>query len=107
MIWTNSITGCDLRDAPVQSERDAPAESWINPRDGSLMRLIPAGEFTMGSTPAQTEAARLMDIGGHEFSLLDELPQLRAFVPDYYVSVCAVTNEQFAAFLSEACPTPE
>ena len=48
-----------------------------------------------------------MDIGGHEFTLLDELPQFGAFVPDYYVSVHAVTNEQFAAFLSETRPKPE
>jgi len=107
MIWNNFRTTCDMQAAQAQSERDAPAESWINPRDGSVMRLIPAGEFTVGSTPAQIEAARLMDIGGHEFTLLDELPQFRAFVPDYYVSVHAVTNEQFAAFLSETRPTPE
>ena len=106
MIWNYSMTDCDLREAQAQPEHDAPAESWINPRDGSAMRLIPAGEFTMGSMPPQIEAARLMNIGGHEFSLLDELPQLHAFVPDYYLSVCAVTNEQFAAFLSEARPTP-
>ena len=42
------------------------------------MRLIPAGGFIMGSMPEQIEAARLMDIGGHEFLLLDELPQFRA-----------------------------
>jgi formylglycine-generating enzyme required for sulfatase activity len=71
------------------------------------MRLISAGEFIMGSTQAQIDAARLMDIGGHEFTLLDELPQFRAFVPDFYVSVYAVTNEQFAAFLSETRPTPD
>lgn len=71
------------------------------------MRLIPAGEFTMGSTPEQIAAARLMDIGGHEFLLLDELPQFRAFVPDFYLSECAVTNEQFAAFLNETQPNAE
>jgi formylglycine-generating enzyme required for sulfatase activity len=107
MIWNNFRTGCDLHEAQVQSERDASAESWINPRDGSVMRLIPAGEFIMGSTQAQIEAARHMDISGHEFTLLDELPPFRALVPDYYVSVHAVTNEQFAAFLSETRPTAE
>jgi hypothetical protein len=87
MIWNNSRTGCDLHEAQVQSEHDAPAESWINPRDGSVVRLIPAGEFIMGSTQAQIEAARLMDISGHEFTLLDELPPFRALVPDYYVNL--------------------
>jgi len=107
MIRNDSTTGCALREAQEQPERDVPAESWINPRDGSVMQLIPAGEFIMGSTQAQIEAARLMDIGGHEFTLLDELPRFHAFVPDFYVSVHAVTNEQFAAFLSETRPTPD
>ena len=70
------------------------------------MRLISAGEFIMGSTLDQIEAARLMDIGGHEFLLLDELPQFRAFLPDFYLSECAVTNEQFAKFLNATCPPP-
>jgi hypothetical protein len=46
-----------------EMERDLP-ETWINPRDNSVMRLIPVGEFIMGSTPEQIEAARLMDIYG-------------------------------------------
>ena len=123
--WDDSKTGCTANEPAVWSsavtraqpsrpardgtpnERHAPADYWINPRDGSVMRLISAGEFIMGSTHAQIDAARLMDIGGHEFTLLDELPQFRAFVPDFCISVYAVTNEQFAAFLSENCPTPE
>lgn len=61
----------------------------------------------MGSTPEQIEAARLMDIGGHEFTLLDELPQFRAWLPDFYLSECAVTNEQFVKFLNATRPAPE
>ena len=68
------------------------------------MRLVPAGEFIMGSTPEQIEAARGMDIYGHEFTLLDELPQFRAFLPDFYLSERAITNDQFARFLSETRP---
>ena len=79
----------------------------VNPKDGTVLRLIPAGEFLMGSTPAQIEAARRMDIGGHEFLLLDELPQLRLHVPDFYLGEYTVTNEQFARFLNETQPTPE
>lgn len=79
----------------------------VNPKDGSLLQLIPAGEFIMGSTPEQIEAARLMDIGGHEFTLLDELPQFRAWLPDFYLSEFAVTNEQFAKFLNATRPAPE
>ena len=101
------FTICDLRDlkdtnAPVNRQSQI-----VNSKDGSVMRLIPAGEFIMGSTPDQIEAARLMDIGGHEFLLLDELPQFRAFLPDFYLSECTVTNEQFAKFLNATCPPPE
>ncbi len=80
---------------------------FVNPKDGSVLRLIPAGEFIVGSTPEQIEAARLMDINGHEFTLLDELPQFRASIPAFYMSVYAVTNQQFANFLNETQPSPE
>jgi formylglycine-generating enzyme required for sulfatase activity len=86
---------------------EAPAAAWINPRDGSIMRLVPAGEFVMGSTPEQIDAARVLDIGGHEFTLLDELPQFQAFVPNYYLSQHVVTNQQFAVFLSATRPSPQ
>jgi formylglycine-generating enzyme required for sulfatase activity len=95
---------------PVQRDNNGVCpmpEVLLNSKDGLVMRLIPAGEFIMGSTPEQIEAARLMDIGGHEFLLLDELPQFRAFLPDFYLSECAVTNEQFAKFLNVTCPTSE
>src|SRR6266700_2547043 len=82
-------------------------ETWTNIRDGSLMRLIPVGEFIMGSTPEQTEAAKAMDRAGPQFPLLHETPQFRASVPDFYIGVFAVTNEQFARFLSETGPNAE
>src|SRR6266699_864784 len=82
-------------------------ETWTNPRDGSLMRLIPAGESIMGSTPEQIAAAKAMDKDGPQFPLLHETPQFRAFTDDFYLSVFAVTNGQFARFLSETNPSPE
>jgi formylglycine-generating enzyme required for sulfatase activity len=106
MNWNNSRTGCAVTECHTAAESEQQPEAWINPRDGSVMRLISAGEFIMGSTLDQIEAARLMDIGGHEFLLLDELPQFRAFLPDFYLSECAVTNEQFAKFLNATCPPP-
>jgi formylglycine-generating enzyme required for sulfatase activity len=84
---------------------EMPAETWINEKDGSLMRLIPAGEFIMGSTREQTETAKRMDKAGPQFALLHEMPQFHAKVDNYYLSVFAVTNEQFARFLSEAKPS--
>jgi len=120
MIWYSSRTGCAANEPAVWSsastrtgppeggtpnERRAPADSWINPRDGSVMRLIPAGQFIMGSTQQQIEAASRMDIGGHPDLLVRETPQLSALVPDYYLGVYAVTNAQFAACLSAKRPT--
>ena len=69
------------------------------------MRLIPAGEFIMGSTLDQTEAAKRMDKAGPQFPLLHERPQFRVTTCDFYLGVFAVTNEQFAHFLSETKPS--
>jgi formylglycine-generating enzyme required for sulfatase activity len=79
-------------------------ETWTNPEDGSLMRLIPAGEFIMGSTREQTEAAKAMEKAGPQFPLLHETPRFRVMLDNFYLSVCAVTNQQFARFLSEVKP---
>jgi formylglycine-generating enzyme required for sulfatase activity len=82
-------------------------ESWTNEKDGSLMRLIPGGEFIMGSTREQIEATKAMDKDGPQFPLLHETPQLGAFTNNFYLSVFAVTNEQFARFLSATKPPAE
>jgi len=80
-------------------------ETWTNERDGSLMRLIPPGEFIMGSTHEQTEAAKRMDKAGPQFALLHETPQFRAKLNAFYLAIFEVTNEQFARFLTEMHPS--
>ena len=80
-------------------------ETFINTHDGSTMRLVPAGEFTMGSTGKDIESARMMDKDGQSFAL-HETPQSQIFVPSFYLSVFAVSNEQFARFLCERRPGP-
>jgi formylglycine-generating enzyme required for sulfatase activity len=80
------------------------AESWTNARDSSLMQLIPAGEFTMGSAPEEVEAARKLDAGGVPVALEDEMPQFRVLMPAFYLGVFAVTNKQFVRFLNETRP---
>jgi len=79
-------------------------ETRTNPRDGSLLRLIPAGEFIMGSAPAELDATMHTDRQAGYFK--SEMPQFRAMLPAFYVGVFAVTNEQFARFLNEARPEP-
>lgn len=59
----------------------------------------------MGSTPEQIEAAIAMDKDGPQFPLKHETPRFRAALPDFYIGVYAVTNEQFARFLSDARPS--
>src|SRR5439155_12154224 len=71
------------------------------------MRLIPAGEFIMGSTREQTESAKAVDKAGPQFPLLHETPQFRVGIDNFYLSVFTVTNQQFARFLGETRPSPQ
>lgn len=58
----------------------------------------------MGSTLADIEAAMRMDKDGDQFPLHDETPQFTASTPAFYLGAYAVTNAQFARFLSETHP---
>ena len=96
---------------PGSQQSGSLPETFTTSRDGSIMRLIPAGEFTMGSTQKDLEDARVIDRDGsyfalsHErYALSHETPQFNLFVPAFYIGVFAVTNEQFARFLSESSP---
>jgi sulfatase modifying factor 1 len=93
--------------AHKETEEYRLAESWINSRDGSILKLIPAGEFFMGSTPEEVEAAKEMDPDGRLFALNGEMPQFRAFLPAFYLGVFAVTNAQYARFLNAVRPEPK
>jgi formylglycine-generating enzyme required for sulfatase activity len=73
--------------------------------DGSLMRLIASDEAIFGSSLREIESAIRLDRDGALFSLENETPRFSAFVPSYYFAVYAVTNLQFAAFLSCTLPS--
>ncbi|MGH7997041.1 MAG: formylglycine-generating enzyme family protein [Opitutaceae bacterium] len=90
-----------IEDAPLSPSPPVPPETWTNPRDGSVLRLIPPGEFIMGSTPEQIEAARGLDAAGPLHTLGHEGPQWLPSPPAFYLAVFAVTNAQFARFLNE------
>jgi formylglycine-generating enzyme required for sulfatase activity len=79
---------------------------WVSPRDGTILHLIPDGAFVMGSTAEQIDDARRMDRDGPLFLLGGEAPQFRTDVPAFYLGRFAVTNAQFARFLTAASPTP-
>jgi formylglycine-generating enzyme required for sulfatase activity len=74
-------------------------------RDGSVMRLIACGEAMFGSTSGEIESAVRLDRDGALFSLENETPRFSAVVPAYYFAVYAVTNQQFANFLSSTFPS--
>lgn len=78
----------------------SPPRELFCSRDGSLLKLVPGGEFTMGSTVPQIELARDMDRNGPLFALNNELPQFRVYLSAYYLGIYAVTNAQFARFLT-------
>jgi formylglycine-generating enzyme required for sulfatase activity len=82
-------------------------DTWVNPSDGSVMRLVPAGEFIMGSTPEEIELALAMDSNTSCIGLQHETPQCRPVVPAYYIGLFTVTNSQFVRFLNDARPSRE
>ncbi len=53
------------------------------------MVFVPAGEFTMGSDAS--DVLKMADV--------DEFPQRRVYVDDYYIDIHEVTNAQYKAFL--------
>jgi formylglycine-generating enzyme required for sulfatase activity/metallophosphoesterase superfamily enzyme len=61
----------------------------VNPKDGAPMVLIPAGTFLYGSREDDKKAWS------------NEKPQQVISLPDYYMDLYPVTNEQYAAFLNQ------
>jgi len=57
----------------------------VHEKDGSIMVLVPAGEFIMGSNE-------------HDRS---ERPQRKVYLDAYYIDIYCITNSQFARFVEE------
>lgn len=74
--------------ALMGATRPRPRE--VEARDGSILLLVPAGSFVMGS------AARP-----------DESPVRTLDLPDFSIGRCEVTNRQFARFVQESGYRPE
>jgi formylglycine-generating enzyme required for sulfatase activity len=75
-------------DAPLASldEPDVP-KAITNPKDGTALVYIPAGEFWMGSPDGE----------GKE----DEHPRRKVWLDGYYIGECEVTQAQFRRFCQE------
>ncbi|HVY60184.1 MAG TPA: SUMF1/EgtB/PvdO family nonheme iron enzyme, partial [Planctomycetota bacterium] len=92
--------------APIEAPRKQPLvkgerpEEWINPADGSAMRLVPKGKFLRGTTPK--EAARLADRWAVDPAKFfeDEEPQREVYLDAFYMDVDLVSNADYALFLA-------
>lgn len=100
------ITSCGSTEVPLNTttHQTTPVQ-FTNPRDGSILLEVPAGPFTMGSTPA-TVAEQLRRV--HEVypdfaeaDLTVEIPQHQVTLPTYYIGRTEVTVGQFRQFLQD------
>jgi len=82
----------------------AGAGVWTNPIDGSEMVFVPAGLFGMGISPAELEKALhacKVPVPYHG-NFADGVPATEPFVPGFWIGRYAVTNRQFATYLTDA-----
>jgi formylglycine-generating enzyme required for sulfatase activity len=83
---------------PKQQMRPAAAQHFRNPRDGYEMILIPRGEAVFGTGPD--------DPYFKERSTDREKPQFRAVIPEFYMGIYCVTNDQYFKFVKETGHKP-
>lgn len=91
---------------PLQAVRSLgahPPHSVVNSKDGSVMLLVPAGGFVMGSNEAEVERAtsetRKIDPNANRRWFADQLPQRTVSLPAFYISSRPVTVGEFAMFV--------
>lgn len=115
-VWLLTLSTCrnkqqspdpDVNTGTESQSGANPKSRIVNPKDGSVMQLIPGGACIIGSTMEQVAVAAAMDVFGHPDLLVCETPQFTAVLPNYYMCVYSVTNAQFALFLNETQPSPE
>ena len=88
IIFTFAIVLCGCR------------EEIINEKDGSVMVLIPAGDFLMGSSEEQI--ARYIEQFHWAASWYeDEKPQHTVYLDAYYIDKYEITNAQYKTFVDE------
>ena len=70
-------------------------ETWTRPADGMVMVYVPAGEFLMGATEADSEAGE------------DEKPPHRVYLDGFWIDRTEVTNAQYRKCVeARACREP-
>ncbi|MBN1484053.1 MAG: formylglycine-generating enzyme family protein [Chloroflexia bacterium] len=102
-----ALTGCRLADPPA---RAILGDTWTRPEDDMVTVYVPAGEFTMGSTDAQIEAALELCRSSRETcersTFEDELPAHPVALSAFWLDQTEVSNAQYRRCVEEEGCTP-
>ncbi len=86
-------TGC----GPGNEKRP---EQMVSKIDGKEMVLVPEGEFIMGTDRVDAENTH-MKIGTVKPLYVDQHPERKTFLEDFYIDRYEVTNREFKRFVDE------
>ncbi len=99
---------------PTPTEDTSTLPQTLIGQDGLEMRLVPAGEFIMGSTSSEVDQAVSMCRQNPDGDLCarteftSEMPQHLVFISDFYMDVTEITNDQYRTCVSAgACDPPD
>ena len=89
-------------DAPVESPTpEPPPPTVFNAIDESVLLLVPAGEFIMGTSDADVERFKEIFPLRSSSAFDDERPQRTVYVDAFYIDRTEITNAQYRRFLEE------
>jgi formylglycine-generating enzyme len=100
LLWTHLTAAADpVASTARQTMASAPQQPQAPPatlvgNDGAAMRLVPAGEFLMGS-----EADDLVRFALQQELVEDEMPRHRVYLDAFYMDQYEVTNAHFHQFV--------
>jgi formylglycine-generating enzyme required for sulfatase activity len=119
IVLSFTMSGCGDGVTPAPPGSPPPAkelgpslsDTWIRSTDGMVMVYVPAGEFQMGSTDAQVDAALEMcnaQIGGCERAWYEtEQPAHAVALDGFWLDQTEVTNDQYHLCVSAGgCEPP-
>jgi len=72
----------------------------ITPKDAALMRLVPAGDFLMGTSDVEMERYRNQFPLRQNNRFANERPQHLVYLDAFYIDKFEVTNEQYQEFIA-------
>ncbi len=85
-----------VQSTPTPIPLPTPIKTKVRTKDGQVMVAAPAGEFLMGSTEADPEAAE------------DEMPQRKVYVDAFWIDKTEITNGQYRLCVeAKICAPPK